>query len=72
VCYLVGMRVKGSCQFSTYYRLQVWNEGLCVWKPVKVFPSQEEAESRMQRGKKYRLWEISMDSDPVLVQEGWR
>ena len=66
------MRVKGSCKFSTYYRLQAWNEILCVWQPVKVFPSQEEAEQRMRHGKKYRLWEISMDSEPVLIQEGWR
>ena len=66
------MRVKGSCKFSTYYRLQAWDEKFFAWKPIKVFPSQEEAESRMFRGKKYRLWEISMDSEPVLVYEVWR
>lgn len=63
------MRVKGSCKFSTYYRLQAWNDRLCVWQPIRTYPSLPLAEKAMKPGKKYRLWEISMDQEPTLIQE---
>lgn len=63
------MRVKGSCKFSTYYRLQAWNENLFAWQPVKVVETQEQARKAMKAGKRYRIWEISMDADPLLVHE---
>ena len=68
MCYLFPMRVKGSCKFSTYYRLQAWEPALCTWKPVKAFPSIAEAGAAVKAGKEYRLWEISMDREPVIVE----
>lgn len=63
------MRVKGSCKFSTYYRLQMWKPQICAWQPVKVVPSIEEAERAAKKAGQYRIWEISMDSEPVIVEE---
>jgi hypothetical protein len=62
------MRVKGSCKFSTYYRLQAWNPSLLTWKPVGAFPSVEKAGAAVKASGQYRLWEISMDADPVIVE----
>ena len=54
------MRVKGSCRFETYYKIQRWDAEWMAWRDIqRAFKSPGDAELSAPEGAKYRLVTIS-------------
>ncbi|MDA1277474.1 MAG: hypothetical protein O2960_26025 [Verrucomicrobia bacterium] len=53
-------RKAGSCRFSPYYKLEWFDNSLCVWRPLqKSFPTIEQAVTGKSPGRKWRVFKVS-------------
>lgn len=54
------MRVKNSCRFEPFFKLEYFDERLMVWKVIqKPFSTIEKAKSQIKLNKKFRIMKVT-------------
>lgn len=57
---LPSMRIKGSCRFETYYKVQFYRPELLAWFDVqRQHPSEDAARTSFPKGKRCRVMMVT-------------
>jgi len=63
------MRTKNSCRFEAYYKIEQYNDKLCVWVPIqKAYANLELAKCNqaLQSNNQTRIIKITMKSKEII------
>lgn len=62
-----NMRTKNSCRFEPYYKAELFDARLCVWRPIqKSFKRESDARNSMPAGAKARVIKITEKGIEVI------
>jgi hypothetical protein len=61
-----GKRIKGSCRFAPYYKVQRFDARLCVWRDLKQQHATLASAQASFSGGKCRAMRVTMEGRDVV------